>query len=163
MNWFLPTGTNSLESVIPYFEKGNRLLCVHNTHTEDSEVVKAIMSYQDIYFCTCPRANLYIEDKLPDYSTFLRESAKMTVGTDSLASNYSLSILEELKIISEQTSYVGLPKMLEWATVNGAELLGFSDSLGTIRKGKTPGINLLTELDLESMRLLPETKLKKLC
>jgi len=67
----------------------------------------------------------------------------MTIGTDSLTSNWQLSVLEEMITISKYQSYVDFPTLLKWATVNGAEALGMDEDLGSIEIGKTPGINLL--------------------
>jgi cytosine/adenosine deaminase-related metal-dependent hydrolase len=50
-----------------------------------------------LYWCTCPKANLYIENQLPNYQQFVDADVKMTIGTDSLASNDTLCILEEMK------------------------------------------------------------------
>ena len=94
------------------------------------------------YYCTCPKANLYIEDTLPNYNIFNPE--KLCVGTDSLASNNSLSILEELQIIKNNSNF-DLNTLLKIASKNGAEALGFSN-LGTFEKGKTPGVNLISGL-----------------
>ena len=70
--------------------QGKEALLVHNTFTKKEDLTNN-------YYCTCPKANLYIEDTLPNYNIFNPE--KLCVGTDSLASNNSLSILEELQII----------------------------------------------------------------
>ena len=95
-----------------------------------------------IYWCTCPKANLYIENTLPDYSIF--DVNKLCVGTDSLASNDSLSILEELQVIQDNSNF-DLNTLLKIASKNGAEALGFSN-LGTFEEGKTPGVNLISGL-----------------
>ena len=97
----------------------------------------------DHYYCTCPKANLYIENALPDYSIFDRD--KLCVGTDSLASNDALSILEELQVIQKNSNF-DMNTLLRIACKNGAEALGF-DQLGTFEKGKIPGINLIQNLD----------------
>ncbi|MCB0579423.1 MAG: amidohydrolase family protein, partial [Phaeodactylibacter sp.] len=49
---------------------------------------------------------------------------------------------------------------LRWATLNGAEALGFEAELGSIEVGKKPGLNLLS-LD-ESLKLSAETEVKPL-
>jgi cytosine/adenosine deaminase-related metal-dependent hydrolase len=67
------------------------------------------------------------------------------VGTDSLASNNSLSILEELKIIQDNSKF-DLNTLLKIASKNGAEILGFKD-LGSFTEGKNPGVNLIQNLD----------------
>ena len=113
-----------------------KVLLVHNTFATKEDIVSQ-------YYCTCPKANLYIEKALPDYSIF--DVDKLCVGTDSLASNSSLSILEELKIIKESSNF-DLNTLLKIASKNGAEALGFAN-LGTFEKGKTPGVNLISSLD----------------
>ena len=110
----------------------HKILLVHNTFTKKQDIT-------EYYYCTCPKANLYIENSLPDYSIFNPE--KLCVGTDSLVSNNSLSILEELKIIQENSDF-DLNTLLKISCKNGAEALGFED-LGTFDKGKKPGVNLI--------------------
>ena len=50
--------------------------------------------------------------------------------------------------------------MLKWATLNGAQALGFDEILGCIEKGKAPGLNLLTLNN--DLILRGDTKVKKL-
>ena len=111
------------------------VLLVHNTFTKKED-------FTNNYYCTCPKANLYIEDMLPDFTIFNPE--KLCVGTDSLASNDSLSILEELQVIQDNSNF-DLNTLLKIASKNGAEALGFSN-LGTFEEGKTPGVNLISGL-----------------
>jgi cytosine/adenosine deaminase-related metal-dependent hydrolase len=135
-----------------------KILLVHNTYTSenDFEFIKSQISNDktEIYFCTCPNANIYIENKLPNYNLFIEQDALMTVGTDSLASNHSLSILDELKTITKHFPEIALQTLLTWATKNGAEFFDFK-SLGTIEKGKRPGLNLLKNAD--GMRINQDT------
>jgi cytosine/adenosine deaminase-related metal-dependent hydrolase len=79
----------------------------------------------------------------------LDTEARVTIGTDSLTSNWQLSILEEMKAISRYQRYVPFETLLRWATLNGAQALGFEDTLGSLEVGKTPGILLLEELGPE--------------
>ena len=117
-------------------ELGNkRVLLVHNTFAKKEDI-------SSNYYCTCPTANLHIENSLPDYSIFDKD--RLCVGTDSLASNNLLSILEELQIIKENSNF-DLDTLLKIASKNGAEALGFG-KLGTFEKGKIPGVNLISEL-----------------
>jgi cytosine/adenosine deaminase-related metal-dependent hydrolase len=130
--WNYRTKSNSVLE-----ELGNKkMLLVHNTFAKKKNVTEN-------YYCTCPKANLYIENALPDYSIF--DADKLCVGTDSLASNNSLSILEELNIIQENSNF-DLNTLLKIACKNGAEALGF-EKLGTFEKGKIPGVNLIFDLN----------------
>jgi len=64
----------------------------------------------------------------------------MTIGTDSLSSNWQLSVWEEMKTIAKYKSYVDFDLLVQWACKNGAMALGYDDMLGTIEVGKRPGI-----------------------
>ena len=70
------------------------------------ETTRRINSANTIYWCFCPNANEYIEKKQPNYTLFKNE--KCTIGTDSYASNWSLSILDELKTISKSSPKIDL-------------------------------------------------------
>ncbi len=149
-NLMRKTGKNSLQSTLKHLHKAKKTLLVHNTFTskEDLDWIKSNRSNlkSQLYFCTCPNANLFIENKLPDYKLFIEENATITIGTDSLASNWSLSILDELKTITKYCPEIPLQTLLIWATKNGAEFLG-QNQLGSIEKGKKPGLNLLKNVD----------------
>jgi cytosine/adenosine deaminase-related metal-dependent hydrolase len=155
------TGLNSLLSTLPFLKDAAKILLVHNTYTsrEDIQWIKTLDTKTQIYFCTCPNANMYIENRLPDYNYFIGENVPMTIGTDSLASNWSLSILDEIKTIVKQYPEISLQTLLTWATKNGADFLGF-DQLGTLEKGKRPGLNLLKDLD--GLRITEKTEVLKL-
>lgn len=136
------TGLNSLPSVMDYFPKENPLILVHNTFTNESDIDVATSKHKNLYWCLCPNANLYIENTLPDISLFRKKKLKITLGTDSLASNYQLSIWEEIKTIQHHFPEIELNELLTWACKNGAEALQLKQ-FGTIEKGKKPGLNLI--------------------
>ncbi len=156
---FKPTGENALASFLKKYEKLNHTLLVHNTFTDTQDIVWAKNYNSDIYWAFCPNANLYIENKLPNFGLFKDE--KCTIGTDSYASNWSLSILDELKTIQKHTPSISLETLIKWATYNGAQFLRFNE-LGSFEKGKTPGINLIENLDLSKLILTPSSTVKKL-
>lgn len=157
------TGLNSLRSTLPFLKNVSKILLVHNTFTskEDIEWVNSQLSHHtsQIYFCTCPNANMYIENNLPNYNYFIETNARVTIGTDSLASNWSLSVLDELKTITKHYPDIPLQTLLTWATKNGAELLEFTQ-LGTIEKGKNPGLNLLK--NVSGLKISEKTEVLKL-
>ncbi|MGQ0827110.1 MAG: amidohydrolase family protein [Bacteroidota bacterium] len=155
------TGMNSLRYTLSLLPKESRTLLVHNTYTslEDIQISNLKSQIPDLFWCTCPNANLYIENKLPNYQYFFDENARITIGTDSLASNWSLSVLDELKTITKHFPQISLQILLLWSTKNGADFLGF-DHLGTIEKGKRPGLNLLKNVD--GLKISEKTEVVKL-
>ena len=81
-------------------------------------------------------------------------NCKITIGTDSLASNHQLDIMNELSVLKK--NYPGLTtwQLLQWATLNGAQFLGIDEKFGSIEKGKSPGLVLLDEEKMEVKRVL---------
>ena len=140
---FEATGSPSIYYALANMNPGNRSIFVHNTLTTKADIEAAQSWSPHTFWATCPNANLYIENRLPDYSAFLETQARVTIGTDSLTSNWQLSVLEEMKTIARYQSYVPFPTLLQWATLNGAQALGFEDTLGSLEVGKTPGIVLI--------------------
>jgi len=102
--------------------------------------------HANLYWCLCPNANLYIENRLPDVELLVDGGVKLTLGTDSLASNQELCILSEMRVL-QQHKAIGFDDLLLWATINGADFLGISEQFGTLAVGKRPGINLIEYLE----------------
>ncbi|MEO6883017.1 MAG: amidohydrolase family protein [Bacteroidia bacterium] len=153
---------NSLRATLPQLAQKNNFLLVHNTFTSREDIKWANAFHPHLYWCFCPNANLYIENKLPDFENFISENARITIGTDSLASNHQLSILEELKIISVARPEIPLNTLLTWATKNGSDFLNCSDFFGTIEKNKFPGLLLLNNINKNNGSLSKNTEVKVL-
>lgn len=149
ISFYQPSGKNSLPAYLPDLDLPAKILLVHNTTTSEEDILFAEKAAkengQEIFWVFCPNANLYIENSLPQINLLRKNHCKIVLGTDSLASNHQLSILAEIQTIQKFFPEIPQEELLRWATINGAEALGFSDSLGSFEKGKTPGIVLLDE------------------
>jgi cytosine/adenosine deaminase-related metal-dependent hydrolase len=143
---FKAQSKNTIQAIIPFLPQSQKILMVHNTYTHIKDIYFSKRFILNIYWCFCPNANLFIENKLPSINFFQQSHSPITLGTDSLASNDSLCILSEMKIIQKHFQTISFDELLKWATINGAEFLGFEDDLGSISIGKTPGLNLITNL-----------------
>jgi cytosine/adenosine deaminase-related metal-dependent hydrolase len=160
ISYFKPQARNSLQSVLPLLTSKQDILMVHNTCTNLKDIYFVKRFDHKIHWCFCPNANLYIENRLPRVDLFLGQGFNITLGTDSLASNSKLCILNEMRAIQEKYPSLSTTKLMEWATINGASYLGIDDEKGTLEAGKTPGINLITGLD--KLKITPETKVRRL-
>jgi len=155
LDHFQKSGQSSIHYAMKYLDPDQRTLFVHNTLTTLKDIEAAQLWSKNVFWATCPNANLYIETRLPHYSSFIEAGAKMTIGTDSLTSNWQLSILEEMKTISRYQSFIPFDTLLQWATLNGAKALGMEDQIGSLEPGKEPGVLLLT-LDPEKDKIWEE-------
>jgi aminodeoxyfutalosine deaminase len=151
MDYFNATGINSLPSMIPFFPKKNKTLLVHNVYTESSDIKHLEKISGNITWVLCPKSNVRIEQKLPDLNCLMQSGISIALGTDSLASNDTLSILKELMLIKEYYKLIDFNTLLKWGTLNGAISLGIETKYGSFDKGKKPGINLITAFDFEKM------------
>jgi aminodeoxyfutalosine deaminase len=134
---------NSLPYMQPFFGR-EKMLLVHNTFTSADDV--GSVKDNNITWCFCPRANLYIENALPDFKRFAGKP--VVIGTDSLASNDDLDILGDANLLLQSGSFTG-EEVLAALTSNGAAALGLQEEFGTLRAGTKPGLNLLHVNDHE--------------
>ena len=125
------------------------VIFIHNCYVTQADI-DLIMSHftAPVYWVLCPRSNRYISGVVPNVAELLiKNNLNICIGTDSLASNHSLSILEELKCFGN----IPLEKLLIWATYNGAAALG----------QKPCGLINICGADLEGMKLTAKTTVKR--
>ena len=148
---FEPTGKSSVQSWLPYFNKQQSILSVHNTYTSKSDIdflIKYSEKHSSLFsYCICINANDYIEQKNPPIEMLMNSDCNVVIGTDSLASNHQLNILEELKTIQLSNNPIfPLSILLKWATINGAKALQLDSLVGSFEKGKKPGVVLIENI-----------------
>jgi cytosine/adenosine deaminase-related metal-dependent hydrolase len=141
------TGKSSLQSCLPYFNKGQTLFLVHNTYIPEEDILfanrYAAANGLQLLYCVCINANLYIENKTPPIQRLLDNGCKLVLGTDSYSSNWQLSIAKEIGSVQQYFPSIPLETILQWATINGAEALQWDADLGSFDTGKQPGLTML--------------------
>jgi cytosine/adenosine deaminase-related metal-dependent hydrolase len=161
LDFFTPTKTTSLQSVLPYLKDAAKTIWVHNSFTSESDMNAVQATNTDAYWCLCPSANQYIENTMPPVQLLREQNTNIVVGTDSYASNWSLNMLDELKRIQLHNSKIPLAEMLTWITSNGARALQMDDKLGSIEIGKKPGLVLIKKLNSDG-QLQPTSSIIKI-
>ena len=159
-----PARESSLAFALRFIPAGNQLLLVHNTFTEEEDIewLKNQRSTDNTFFVLCPNSNLFIENQLPPVDLFRKKNLNICLGTDSFASNRQLSILSEMITIQLNFPGTELTELINWATINGAKALRMEARFGSFEKGKNPGINLISGVDLRNMKLTRNSKVKRL-
>lgn len=137
------------ERIVGSIPKNQSVMFVHNSYLTERDI-ELIMNHftAPVYWVLCPRSNRYISGNITDAAQLLiKHGLNILIGTDSLASNSSLSIIEELKCFKD----IPLHTLLNWATNNGYKALGC----------KPRGwINILGA-DLEKMQITENTTVKR--
>ncbi len=140
LSWFKPPGISSLGYYLEALSDHPSIL-VHNTFTSRADVDTT--NDKNIYWCFCPGANKYIENSLPEFSFFANKKNKICLGTDSLASNSQLNVINEANLVLNHTQEFSPEILLQALTSSGAEALGISDKFGEFKPGKNTGLNLV--------------------
>lgn len=146
-SFFKASGKSSLQTYFPKLAPAKNVILVHNTFTKNKDVVyaeaQAANNHQNLFWCLCPNANLFIENAVPPIPLLQQNKCNVVIGTDSLASNHNLDILSEIKTIQKAFPQISLTDLLRWSTINGAKALGMEAFAGSFDKGKKPGIVLI--------------------
>jgi cytosine/adenosine deaminase-related metal-dependent hydrolase len=106
--------------------------CVHVTHA-DAELLKK----RGVRVVLCPRSNDKLNvGKAPAF-LFRKMGIPMALGTDSLASNDSLSIVDEIRfLLADSPEVFTAGEILRMATLGGAEAIGIDGETGSLDEGK---------------------------
>jgi len=120
-------------STVGYLKAG--LLAVHGVHLTDDELSR--LRQAGATLVTCPRSNAWVGAGLPRVSHFYTAGVPVAVGTDSLASVSTLSMLDELAELRRVAPEVAAASLLESATLIGARALGIEHEYGTLAPGRS--------------------------
>jgi len=125
-------------------------LLAHVNYINDEELeALADTSHSVVY---CPRSHRFFGHRPHRFREMLKAGINVCLGTDSLASNSSLSILDEMRFLHREFGDLEPQTILEMATVNGAKAIGWSGKIGIIEEGKEAD---LTAIPLEDSRRDP--------
>ncbi len=144
--------------IVGSIPKDRSVILVHNCciTQEDIDIIMSHFTAQ-IYWAVCPRSNRYISNLRPPLDLLRKNGLNICVGTDSLASNWSLSMLDELR----EMEGTPLVERLDWATRIGARALQMPH-VGTIEVGHKAHINILSGVDYQSMELTEKSKITRI-
>ena len=138
------------------------LLLIHNTVVSEEDIDRIQHHFREVTWVICPRSNDYIEGTFPPVELLRRKGCRIALGTDSLSSNRSLSLLDEMKSVQARMPEIPLDELVRWATRSGAEALTLESRLGSFEVGKTPGAVLIDHIDWERMALTPESTSRRI-
>lgn len=111
---------------------GNHPVLIHCNYVTDEEI--SVIKFSGASVAFCPRSHHFFGHANHPVQKLLDAGINVGLGTDSLASNHSLSILDEMKFLSLHHSIP--PKtLLTMATINGAKALGLDFKIGQIKEG----------------------------
>ena len=111
----------------------NGCILVHCNYLTGEEVDHIEESNSTIVFC--PRSHKYFRHKDHPFYMLGNRNINIALGTDSLASNDSLSILDEMKYIYTQHKTSKPQDILYMGTIAGATALRLDNKIGKLEEG----------------------------
>ena len=157
-NGFPYSGQRPAHYVLKGLPVNARVALVHNTFIEEQDLGAFQTRKHSVWFVLCPKANRYIENRLPDVDKISAFTTKIAVGTDSLASNDALEMVAELYELQQSFPHIHCSELIRWATLEGAKLMGLDRDLGSIEPGKRPGLVNIYPVDKLSKKLIKNSK-----
>lgn len=117
---------------------------------------QGIIEYR-IYDDTCHFQNIFQAGKTDGIYHALEME-----GLPVLGSSGKMEMAELLLRLQEGEAGASLPLLFAMATLNGARALG-NTVAGCLQPGMQPGLNIIEGADIRNMRLLPGSRLRRLC
>lgn len=111
----------------------SRTVAAHANYVTDAEI--ALLARRGTSVAYCPRTHAAFGHEPHPYRVMIEAGVNVCIGTDSLASNPSLSVLDELRFLWRRGDGLDADTLLRLGTLNGAIALGWSDSAGAITPG----------------------------
>ncbi len=148
---FLHYGTHE-NRIIESIPADMPLLLVHNTMITPEQIDKLSAHFKDLTFVICPRSNYFIERAYSPAMLLWQKGVNVSIGTDSLTSNHSLTMALEIDMLMRNNPELPLEVALSWATLGGARAMGKESEWGTFEVGKSGGVVLLEGVDFGTLR-----------
>ncbi|MCF7957725.1 MAG: amidohydrolase family protein [Phycisphaerae bacterium] len=113
-------------------------LLAHVNYISDEELTALAHSPHHVAYC--PRSHRYFQHPPHRFNDMIKAGINVCLGTDSLASNASLSILAEMQYLHQHLPSFPPDTLLKMATLNGARALNWHNKTGSITPGKEADI-----------------------
>jgi len=139
---------------------GASTLAVHAVHVPPADV--ALLKQRGVTVVLCPRSNDALNVGRAPHHLLKNAGIPLALGTDSLASNDSLSLWDEMRYLQGSVPDVfSAEELLAMATLGGARALGIESKAGSLEAGKRADFLIFSGCDALSETTLHQGILEK--
>ena len=136
---------------------GNEVTAAHAVWLTKSEI--EIIKDMDVKLSHNPSSNMKLSSGVSPVAELLGNGISVSLGTDGVASNNNMDMLEEMKIAAllqkvqtRDPTIMSAEEVFKMATINGANSLGLENEIGSIEVGKKADLVLV---DMKTPQLTP--------
>lgn len=127
-------GNTPLSSLMQTCAVDERWVLVHLNELTEADL-DLLAGAKRFHVAHCPRSHTFFGHTPFAWQRLRERGVNICLGTDSLASNSSLSLLSEMRELLRKEPSISPREAVAMATVNGARAIGRADSLGRIIPG----------------------------
>ena len=135
----------------------NNVVIAHGIWVDEEEL--NILKEKDISVVITTESNLKLASGFMPIKKYIEKGINLCLGTDGVASNNNLSILEEMdftakihKAYNQDPSIIPAYEVVKMATINSAQAFKKQEELGSLKVGKKADIILI---DTNKLEILP--------
>lgn len=121
-------------------------LLIHGVQVNAEDAMRIAGSGASVVLC--PRSNAYLGVGTAPIGLYKKAGVTLAFGTDSRASNDSLSLWEEIAFASSVYPQLSPEELLAIATCGGARALGLEQEMGVLTVGSGAHLQVLTAANL---------------
>ncbi len=129
-----PLKSSGLEEMLSRAWLDEKILLIHGNYLNDSDL--KILSQKRVSLVHCPFSHGYFDHQPFPLQQALHAGVNLALGTDSLASATSLSMLEVMREMERSFPQVSREEIFAMATLGGAMALHLQKEVGTLNSGK---------------------------
>ena len=133
--WAVPRGSVPLD-YLRILTRAPKALVIHGNYLERKELAFLARHRDSMSLVYCPRTHNYFGHDPYPLEVALHLGVRVALGTDSLASNPDLSVLNEMRIAAARHPRVPTEAILEMGTVAAAHAMGLGHLVGALSAGR---------------------------
>lgn len=136
-------------------------IAAHCVYLDDEDIM--ILKNRNVSVATNPASNMKLGNGFAPINRLIKEGINVCLGTDSQASNNTLNMFTEMRLLSLihkgvdcDAQAMPAKTVLKCATTNGYRAIGMGDVAGSIEAGKVADLVLL---DIDAPQFYPRNNL----
>jgi cytosine/adenosine deaminase-related metal-dependent hydrolase len=128
---WMPAGVRPIRMLADAGFFAKPVLVAHGNYLNDDDI--AVLAKSGSSVVCCPRSHAFFQHRDHPWRRLLAKGVNVCLGTDSLASSPSLSVLDEARFLFANESKADPRLILDMATRRGARALGLEGVTGDLR------------------------------
>jgi cytosine/adenosine deaminase-related metal-dependent hydrolase len=130
---WLPPGLSPIRYLDKIGVLGPSSLLIHCNYLDEESIVRIKETQASVVYC--PQSHAFFGHEEHPIRQLLNVGINVAIGTDSLASNSSLSMMDEMRFLFRKRKDLDSRDIIRASTINGARALNLGKVVGRLEPG----------------------------